>query len=103
MSKRKQQHERPAIVSMDELAIMSDEELAGRASRLEGERRRVASSSSELRPWEEEIAYVRREQALREDRSKAHAAYMAAYRPQADDVRAPIEEEEEEEYLDEVG
>ena len=67
----------PDVANMDDLAVLSDEELAGRASRMEAERRRAASTMAELAPWEVEVAYIRREQQLREARAQAHTAYLA--------------------------
>lgn len=66
----------PDLANMDDLAVLSDEELAGRAARLETDRRRAASRGTDLRPWEEEVAYVRREQAIRKDRYDAHVAFL---------------------------
>lgn len=78
---------------MDDLAYLSDEELSGRAGRLESERRRAASTSSLLTPWEVEIAYVRREQQIRESRSAAHTEWLKTA-PRAE-AEAHFEEEGE--------
>lgn len=83
MSKRtKQTIELPDVINMDDLALLSDEELSGRAGRLEADRRRVASSSSDLVPWEIEIAYVRREQQIREVRAVRHREYLVGAPPE---------------------
>lgn len=76
MSKKRSNVELPDVANMDDLAMMGDEELAERANRLEGGRRRAASVSSDLRPWEVEVAYVRREQGLRAQRAAAHAEFV---------------------------
>ncbi len=76
MSKRKSSVELPDIANMDDLALLSDEELSGRAGRLEADRRRAASTSSDLVPWETEIAYIRREQQLRETRVRLHMDFI---------------------------
>lgn len=77
MSKRtKSTVELPDIAHMDDLALLSDEELVGRAGRLEADRRRAASTMNNLTPWEVEIAYVRREQQLRDTRTQLHAEFL---------------------------
>lgn len=87
MSKRtKSSVELPDVVNMDDLALLSDEELSGRAGRLEADRRRAASTSSNLVPWETEIAYVRREQQLRDARAIAHSEFLRGV--------GPVEQEE---------
>lgn len=83
----------PDVVNMDDLAYLTDEELAGRGARMESDRRRAASTSSDLVPWEVEIAYVRREQQLREARSKAHAAYLSSHPQTQETVEEDIEVE----------
>ena len=92
MSKRKSSVELPDIVNMDDLALFSDEELSGRAGRLEADRRRAASTSSDLVPWETEIAYIRREQQLREERAIRHREYTvgAPPEPQAEDTTEEV-------------
>jgi hypothetical protein len=78
--KSQQQHIRrnvgidlPAVVNMDELAVMTDEELSRRAYLLEQDRSRLGEDAV---PWEVEIAYVRREQDLRVVRQGLQEAYV---------------------------
>jgi hypothetical protein len=72
MSKGKKRVDGPAIITIDDLAVMSDDELSGRANRFESERNRVRDSY----PWEVEIAYVRREQQIRRQRVDTHSAWI---------------------------
>ena len=60
----------------DILAVMLDEELSGLADRLEEERQSALKSGYATRAYEEEIAYVRREQQVRSMRRRAHSAYL---------------------------
>jgi hypothetical protein len=79
MSKcRGSQHEfaGPDIVNMDLLATISDDELNNRHQRLENEREALLNGKVSVRAWEEEIAYVRREQGIRRARREAHDAYL---------------------------
>lgn len=77
MSKGKRRTDGPAIITIDDLAVMTDDELSGRANRFEAERNRVRDQY----PWEVEIAYVRREQQIRRQRADAHSAWLR-YNPQ---------------------
>lgn len=72
MSKGKKRVDGPAIITIDDLAVMSDDELSNRANRFEAERNRVRDQY----PWEVEIAYVRREQQIRRQRADAHSAWV---------------------------
>lgn len=62
----------PQVINIDDIAVMTDEELNARASRYENERNRVRDPQ----PWEVEIAYIRREQQIRKVRAQAHADWM---------------------------
>lgn len=73
MSKKKNDSA-PQITNIDELAVMTDEELVARASRFESERNRSYDSY----PWEVEIAYIRREQQIRKTRAQAHADWLTS-------------------------
>lgn len=66
----------PEQLHIDSLAIMLDEELSGLAERLEEERLSVLKSGQRTREYEEEIAFVRREQQVRSLRRRAHTAYL---------------------------
>jgi hypothetical protein len=54
---------------------MLDEDLMVRANALEDERRRQCATV-DVRPWEEEVAYVRREQQIRRVRRELHSEWM---------------------------
>jgi hypothetical protein len=60
----------------DVLAVMLDEELSGTADKLENEKQASMKVGQSTRPYEEEIAYVRREQQVRSMRRRAHSAYL---------------------------
>lgn len=61
---------------MDELATAPDEELINRFRSLEEERQKVIESGLDPRPWEDEVAYVRRELHVRRTRREAHDRYV---------------------------
>ena len=66
----------PEQLRTDVLAVMLDEELSGLAERTEEERLAALKSGQWTRGYEEEIAYVRREQQIRSLRRRAHSAYL---------------------------
>lgn len=68
-------HSGPEIVNIDVLGAMLDEDLIVRLRSLEDEKERT---HLDARPWEEEIAYIRREQQLRRARREAHSEYVRA-------------------------
>lgn len=63
----------PDVINSDELALFTDEDLARRAAVLESDRIRAGEYSL---PWEVEIAYVQREQGIRERGHQIHVEYM---------------------------
>ncbi len=65
----------PEIVTVDVLGTMLDEDLVIRLRVLEEDKGRVYESHMDSRPWEEELAYVRREQQIRRMRRDTHADY----------------------------
>jgi hypothetical protein len=57
--------------------MMLDEDLVVRFRALDDEKNRLYETGSvDPRPWEEEIAYLRREQQIRRIRREAHAEYV---------------------------
>jgi hypothetical protein len=66
----------PEVINMDILAGMMDEDVYGRLNALEADRVKVVESRLDARPWEEEIAYIRREIQLRRGRREAHEAFI---------------------------
>lgn len=63
----------PEIVNMDALAAMQDNELAQRHRTLDDDRLRAQELGYSTQPWEVEIAYVKREQQIRNAHRAAHA------------------------------
>ena len=73
---RSSHFEAPEIVTIDELAMLSDDELTYRYKTLDDVRLRVVDSREETKLWEEELAYVKREQQIRRARREAHERYV---------------------------
>ena len=61
---------------MDALGGMSDEDLINHLRSLHDGLDHAYETRGNNRPWEEEIAYVRREQGIRRDRRAAHDTYI---------------------------
>jgi len=72
---RQQVISQPEVVSADVLGTMLDEDLIVRLRVLDEACRTATSSGIDTRPWEEEIAYVKREQHLRRARREQHLIY----------------------------
>lgn len=53
-----------------------DEELINRLRSLEEDRQKVLDTHQDPRPWEEEVAYIRRELQIRRERRAAHERYV---------------------------
>jgi len=68
----------PNIVSYDELAVMSDDDVIGRLRVLEDDRNKVLNASMDPRLWENELAYIKRELQIRRSRREAHDEYCYA-------------------------
>lgn len=66
----------PELVSIDVLGAQNDEELINRLRSLEEDRNKVLDAHMDARPWEEEVAYIRRELQIRRSRREAHQAYV---------------------------
>jgi hypothetical protein len=66
----------PIPMNMDDIAIMSDEEVFARAGSLENDRAKIADYRLDPTPWEVEIAYYRREQGIRRARREIHEAFV---------------------------
>lgn len=76
-------NEAPEIYSMDDIGYMADEAIHDRANRLENERNRLSSMGTDPYLWEVEIAYLRREQQLRQTRAEKHVEFMQKFGHQA--------------------
>lgn len=66
----------PDVVSIDAMAALPDEELINRLRSLEEDRQKVLDAHLVARPWEEEVAYIRRELQIRRTRREAHDRYV---------------------------
>jgi hypothetical protein len=66
----------PQQVNMDTLGGMSDEDLINHLRSLHEGLDHAYETRGNSRLWEEEIAYVRREQQIRRERRAAHDAYI---------------------------
>jgi hypothetical protein len=65
----------PAVLSMDELAMMADDELLSRCSILNSEKAEIVKTRFVPTAWEVEIAYVQRELQIRQDRRNKHREF----------------------------
>lgn len=76
-SPRRYQLSAPEVVTVDVLGTMLDEDLVTRLRALDDEKNRIyENGGADPRPWEEEVAYVRREQQIRRARRDSHAEYV---------------------------
>lgn len=66
----------PNVVSVDDLAVMPDDDLIVRLRSLEEDRQKVIDVLLDPRPWEEEVAYIKRELQIRRARHEAHDLYV---------------------------
>lgn len=78
----------PEVVNMDNLAILSDEDLTNRLHALEIDHQKVLDAFQDARPWEEEIAYVRREMQIRKVRKDFHENYLKSSPKSEDDYQS---------------
>lgn len=66
----------PEVVTIDTLGTMLDEDLNARYRSLEEDKNKAYAEHLDARPWEEELAYVRREQQLRRVRRDHHVEFL---------------------------
>lgn len=66
----------PEVVNMDVLGAMDEADLITRLRLLEEEKSKAYEAHVDLRPWEEEIAYIRREQQIKRVRRDRHAEHV---------------------------
>lgn len=76
-------NEAPEIYSMDDIGYMADEAIHDRSSRLEFERNKLVSMNKDPYLWEVELAYLQREQIMRQTRAEKHAEYVRKFVPAA--------------------
>lgn len=72
-------NEAPEIYNMDDIGYMADEAIHDRTSRLEFERGKLISMNKDPHLWEVELAYLQREQGLRQTRAAAHADFLKKF------------------------
>lgn len=68
----------PEVMNMDHLATLLDDELYSHANAMEHGRARAYDQRHDTFPWEQEIAYARREIQIRNLRRDAHERYTAS-------------------------
>lgn len=61
---------------MDDLAVMSDDDLFGRYRELDEHRKCADEMLVDARQWEEELAYTQRELAIRRHRRELHGRWL---------------------------
>lgn len=66
----------PAFVNVDELGVALEEDLFSSLRALEDDRQKIIDVHMDTRPWEEEIAYLKRELQMRKIRREAHSRYL---------------------------
>lgn len=66
----------PDVINSDVLATMQDNELAQRYRTLDDDRLRAQELGYSTQPWEVELAYVKREQQIRNSHRAIHAEIM---------------------------
>ena len=77
----------PEQLIIDDIAMMSDEELTSQVRTLEKDREVVLDARLDPRPWEEEVAYIRREQQIRRYRRDAHFNWMSSQTTDVDNIQ----------------
>ena len=65
----------PDVVNMDDLAVMSDEALSEAFRYVADNRTEASKVVRDLRPWDTELEYIKREQGIRRGRREAQRAY----------------------------
>lgn len=64
------------VINIDELALLSEEEIAERISKCRSEMGKRASDWDLKEKWEVELAYSQRELQIRQVRRKAHQEFL---------------------------
>jgi hypothetical protein len=81
----------PEIINMDVLSVMLDDEVYDLSYSLESDRMQVLKAGMDTRPWDVELAYVKRELQLRRTRKEAHEKFLRL--EDAQRLRAMYEED----------
>lgn len=66
----------PEIVTSDDIAALSDEDLMTQIGKLDEERKKVYDERADTRPWDEELCYFRREAQVRRKRRDIHEKFL---------------------------
>ena len=69
----------PNQVHIDDLGIALDEELFSMMRSLEDDRQKIIDVHMDPKPWEEELAYVKRELQVRKVRREIHSNYLVQF------------------------
>ena len=67
----------PEVINMDVLSVMQDKDLATRHRDIDEERVLAQEMGYSTLQWEVELAYIKREQQIRNERRQAHAEITA--------------------------
>ncbi|NDD31360.1 MAG: hypothetical protein EB084_24175 [Proteobacteria bacterium] len=87
--KKKLGHDVPPLFHMDDIAVMSDDEVWSHVRTMDAGRR----SNRDPQPFEVELAYLQRELGIRRDQREAHTAWLRARL--AEDPPAAFDDEEQ--------
>lgn len=79
----------PDVASIDVLASLMDDELSSRFHAIDEARHQLLETRIDLRPWEEELAYVRREQMIRRGRRENHDRFLREGAPTLEEWQLP--------------
>lgn len=77
----------PDVANMDDIAVLTDEELVEAISRLDVERRKVLSERCDAKDWEIELCYLRREMQIRRKRRETHDSFMESLSAEDKELR----------------
>jgi len=80
----------PEVISIDVIGTMLDEDVNVRLRLIEEERFKVMDAGGDVRPWEEEVAYLRREQQLRRGRRESHSEWLRSEQEWFDKYEASL-------------
>ena len=84
----------PAMINMETLSYVTDQDLESRFRALDSERQKVNNMGYDPYAWEVELAYVQREISIRESRRIAHENYIRNNPDAADMSFSPFDSDE---------
>jgi hypothetical protein len=73
---RQSSFQNPEVVSSDDIAVLSDEDLMSTIATVDETRKKVNAEKCDTRLWEEELCYLRREAQIRRKRHAIHEKYL---------------------------